>query len=144
MATSAFEIAEFNDAVDTLLYSIISETPLELIDLQEKEEIEKAIEDSTIKNKAKARKLILRERGALLTPASDEAKADAKKKRKEKFEKRKQGIISQDADTEAIATYDSSADVDFGFNTASNGSLDGEIPTDNPFEDFEKKGGNGL
>lgn len=151
MASASYEVGAFNEAIDTLLYGITSETPLEIIDLKEKEEIEQAIADSSIKNKAKARKIILRERGALLTPASDEAKADAKKKRKEKFDLRKKGIVSQDADAEGTMDYDDSADVDFGFNTASNGSLESDIEgedlfadTNNPFADFEKKGGGGL
>ena len=145
MATASYEVAEFNEAIDTLLYSIASETPLEIIDLQEKEEIEQAIANSTIKNKAKARKIILRERGALLTPASEEEKAETKRKRKEKFELRKKGILNPDADTEAVEEIDDSADTDFGFNTASNGNLDGDTSEIDPFAEFvDKKGGNGV
>lgn len=145
MATASYEVAEFNEAIDTLLYSIASETPLEIIDLQEKEEIEQAIANSTIKNKAKARKIILRERGALLTPASEEEKAETKRKRKEKFELRKKGILNPDADAEAVEEIDDSADTDFGFNTASNGNLDGNTSEIDPFAEFvDKKGGNGV
>lgn len=146
LASASYEVAEFNNAVDTLLYSIVSETPLEIIDLAEKEEIEQAIANSTLKNKAKARKIILRERQALLQPADEEAKADAKAKRAKRFELRKQGIMNPDVDTEAEATDDTSPDVGFGFSSTSNDASSESNPFGNALDgtDFNQKGGNDL
>ena len=107
-----YELERYNEELDKILCSIVNETPLEIIDLKEAEELELAVENSGIKNKSKARKIEIRKRNPLLTPTSDEEKKAIKEKRKADIKKRSQE--AEEPEDEPIASGDEPVDLGFG------------------------------
>lgn len=87
LATPDYGVSEYNDAIDTILRSLVNQTPLEIIDMAEVEALEEAVANSPIKNKNKARRVEMRKREALLSEKTEEEKAEIARKRHENNEK---------------------------------------------------------
>lgn len=110
VSSLSYEMEKYNTEIDTLMCSIVNETPLEIIDLKEVEELELAVQNSDIKNKNKARKVEIRKRAALLSPKTDEEKKAIKTSRLDKIKNR-----GKSAEPEEDEYEDTSAPVDLGF-----------------------------
>lgn len=96
-------VEEFNAVIDNLLCSLVNETPLEIIDVAEREAIDEAVNNSPMKNKKKARQIEIRKREALLSERTPEEMEAIKQKRHEEAA-RKQAMLQRQergtADTE--------------------------------------------
>lgn len=120
LSSPSYEIEQYNTVIDQILCSIVNETPLDVLDLKAQEELELAVANSSMKNKRKAREVEMRKRAALLTPASDEAKAAAKSARHAKNEAFLRGeTITEDSDDTVVdfesgMLQDDTARIDIG------------------------------
>lgn len=99
-ASASYGIGEFNSAIDALLCSIVNETPLEIIDMQEYAALEEAVANSSIKNKDKARVVELRKRNPILSPTTPEEQAQIRSERYAALRSRNVAI-PEDEETDA-------------------------------------------
>lgn len=125
-------VVQFNEAVDTVLVSMVNETPLEVIDMAEVEGFELEVMNSVMKNKTRARKKLQKTiRTPILQEASEQEKANAMSTRHKKTKQRvAQGIKDEVDDIKAEQAEDiggfgtdfgtGDAQVDFAFDDFSN------------------------
>lgn len=120
LSTQSYEVEQYNRVIDQLLVSIVNESPLDVLDLKAQEEIERAVAESSMRNKRKAREAEMKKREALLSPVSEDVKAKAKTDRHAKNEAFLRGDVVQDDSDDTIVDFeagmmeDETARVDFG------------------------------
>lgn len=104
-ASTDYGVGKFNEVVDQIMCSIVNETPLEVLDLEAVDKIEREVADSSVRNKSKLRAQLYRQREALLHPASEEEKSKARAERKKRSEKFKNGTAEElqgDVDVDVV------------------------------------------